>query len=146
VIVTNPSGSTATLPGKFRFSNQQLLSKRGLATADFKAQVADSGNCTDRIWLKSIINPILADQIAVPLSKLDPTKKFADYKIGFPQFLQLCSDITGLINTKLENEPCKQRLARPSPDWCTQHQNDTIGAFVDAVVDQILTPAAGAVG
>jgi hypothetical protein len=112
-----------------------------LAAIDFVAQNTDGSLCTDRNWLNSVVNPILAQQMGIPQSKLDASQNFAYYKIGFPQFVQLCRDITGPINTKLQSQSCKQRLVL-SPDWISQHKDDLIGPFVVAVVDQILKPAA----
>jgi hypothetical protein len=112
------------------------------------AQIAPSSNCSDRVWLKSIVNSAVTDwmvaahKIAAP--PLDVTKKFTDFQILFVTFLQLCTDISGSINQTLVNEPCTQRLVLPDP-WRQQHQGDVISTFVDAVVEQILNPpAAGA--
>jgi hypothetical protein len=114
----------------------------------FRAAAVSSANCTDRLWLKSIVNTAVTDwmvaarKIAAP--PLDFTKKFTDFQIQLPAFLQLCNDISGPINQTLASEPCTQRLVL-SVGWSLQHQSDVIATFVDAVVEQILNPPAAGV-
>ena len=104
-----------------------------------------SPNCADEVWLEGKINTALenwmvAAQKIAKLGDLDIEKKFTDYQIQFPTFLQLCSDLCDAINTVLEAEPCKQRLALDD-NWRLQHQNDQIDQFEDSVVKLLSTAA-----
>ena len=106
-----------------------------------------SPNCTDKIWLKSIVNDAVTDWMVAggkATRPVDFTKKFTDYNIKFPTFLQLCTDVSAGINQTLHNEPCTQRLVLPDL-WRQQHQGDVISTFVNAVVTQILNPPAAGV-
>jgi len=159
VPVANPGGSTVTLSRKFRFSGQKPPSV-GVADLGNALSLTDqipqnslgagavSPHCTDQIWPKGIVNSANADWMVAARNiktpdELDQTKKFTDYGIAFPTFLQLCNRVTGSINKTLEDEPCTQRMTLPDI-WRPQHHGDTILAFIGAAVDLILKPTPAA--
>jgi hypothetical protein len=116
--------------------------------------------CKDRLWLKSVVLAevtawmVQARYVAKP-EDLDVGKKFTDYGVLLPNFLQLCEHLAGppnaglpnnkgTVNQKLKAEGCVQRLVL-NDVWRLAHQQDTIAAFVNAAVEQILNPAVAGV-
>jgi hypothetical protein len=95
---------------------------------------------------------VAAGKVAKP-ADFDPTKKFTDYGVLFPAFLECCDDLTGKddgtpsangpgsINTSLANEGCGSRVTLNAA-WRLAHQSDAIDDFISSVVTLIITPPA----